>query len=158
MPGECFFQKIPKNSQLAKISPYFFPCLERDFISAFTKTGIKHSVSQLLYDFKQEEKESVRDCANRLRQYIARCPDSEKTNAEKLVSIFLEGLLNKSLHANLYMKKHATLNDCIYYAIDLDDSCDIYGKNKPLTRSIAPSTRKVNRHRENPSSRGRGHC
>ena len=118
-----------------------FHALERDFISAFTKTGIKHSVSQLIYDFKQEEKESVRDCANRLRQYIARCPESEKPNAEKLVSIFLEGLLNKSLHANLYMKKHATLNECIYDAIDLDDNCDIYGKNKPITGSIAPSTR-----------------
>ena len=118
-----------------------FNALERDFISAFTKTGIKHSVSQLIYDFKQEEKESVRDCANRLRQYIARCPDNEKPNPEKLVSIFLEGLLNKSLHANLYMKKHTSLNDCIYDAIDLDDNCDIYGKNKPITGTMAQSTR-----------------
>ena len=51
-----------------------FDSLEKDFIGAFTKTGIKHSVSTLIINFKQEEKETVRDCANRLKQYIARCP------------------------------------------------------------------------------------
>ena len=56
---------------------YSFETLERDFIGAFTKTGIKHSVSALITKFKEEEKESVRDCANRLRQYISRCPKEE---------------------------------------------------------------------------------
>lgn len=39
------------------------------------------------------------------------------------------------------MKKHTTLNECIYDAIDLDDNCDIFGKDKPITGSVAPSTR-----------------
>lgn len=113
-----------------------FEALEKDFISAFTKTGIKHSVSQLIYEFKQDEKETVRDCVNRLRQYIARCPEKEKPNPEKIISIFLEGLLNKSLHADLYAKRHTVLNDCIYDAIDLDDNCEIYGKDKPITGTV----------------------
>ena len=50
----------------------------------------------------------------------------------KLISIFLEGLRDKSLHLDLYAKKHKTLNECIYGAIDLDDNCDIYGKDKPI--------------------------
>ena len=41
--------------------------LEIDFIGAFTKTGIKQSLSSLITNFKQEEKESVRDCENRLK-------------------------------------------------------------------------------------------
>ena len=36
-----------------------FESLEKDFIGAFTKTGIKHSVSTLITNFKQEEKETV---------------------------------------------------------------------------------------------------
>ena len=58
-------------------SYYDFETLERDFIGAFAKMGIKHSISSIITDFYQEEKESVRDCANRLRQYIARCPKKE---------------------------------------------------------------------------------
>ena len=117
-----------------------FDFLEKDFIGAFTKTGIKHSVSTLITNFKQEEKETVRDCANRLRQYIARCPDVELPSQAKAVSIFLEGLKDKSLHANLYGRKHKTLNECIYDAIDLDDNCDIYGKDKPITGADTRST------------------
>ena len=112
-----------------------FEALEKDFVGAFTKIGIKHSVSTLINNFKQEEKEFVRDCANRLRQYIARCPEKELPSQEKLVSLFLEGLLNKSLHADLYSKRHTTLNECIRDAIDLDDNCVIYGENKPITGS-----------------------
>ena len=122
-----------------------FNALEKDFVGAFTKTGIKNSVSALLYEFKQGEKESVRDCANRLRQYISRCPEGEMPGPEKLVSIFLEGLTNKSLHASLYGKKHTVLNDCIYDAIDMDDNCDIYGKDKPLTALDASSARQFSR-------------
>lgn len=43
------------------------------------------------------------------------------------MSLFLEGLLNKTLNVNLYSKKHGTLNECILDAIDLDDNCDIFG-------------------------------
>lgn len=111
---------------------YAFEALETDFIGEFTKTGIKHSVSTLINAFKQEDKESVRDCANRLKKYVARCPVRELPSQEKLVSLFLEGLLNKNLHANLYGKKHRTLNECVHDAIDHDDNCVIYEVDKPI--------------------------
>ena len=109
--------------------------LEKDFIGAFIKTSIKHSVSKLIEDFKQSEKETIRDCANHLCQYISRCLEDELPTQKNLVSTFLEGLLNKSLHASLYSKKHKTLNECIHDAIDLDDNCDIYGKYKAISES-----------------------
>ena len=62
----------------------------------------------------------------------------------KAVSIFLEGLRDKSLHANLYIKKHKTLNMCTYDAIDLDDNCDIYGKDKPISGLDSQSTTSKN--------------
>ena len=46
---------------------------------------------------------------------------------DRLISLFLEGLSNKSLHANLYGQKHDTLNECIKDAIDLDDNCELFG-------------------------------
>ena len=117
---------------------------EKDFIGAFTKTGIKHSISSLITNFKQEEKESIRNCANRLRQYIAtRCPEKELPSQEKSISIFLEGLRDKTLHADLYTKKHKTLNNCIVDAIDLDDNYDIYGKDKPISGTKIQSTIRV---------------
>lgn len=98
--------------------------LEIDLIKAFTKIEIKHSVSQLILKFKQDEKEIMREYANCFRQYITRGPEKDLPPPQKLVSIFLEGLLNKSLHANLYGRKHETLNECIKEAIDLDDNGD----------------------------------
>ena len=63
---------------------------------------------------------------------------------EKSISIFLEGLRDKTLHADLYAKKHKTLNQCIANVINLDDNCDIYGKDKPISgtkpKSIANSS------------------
>lgn len=107
---------------------YNFETLEKDFITAFTKTGIKHSVSTLITNFKQDKKESVRDCTNRLCQYISRCLERELPTQEKLVSIFLEGLRDKTLHADLHGMKHKTLNECVHNAIDLDDNCDYTAK------------------------------
>ena len=83
-----------------------FVALERDFIVAFSKMGIKHNVVAQIYAFKQKENESVRDCANRLRQYISRCLEGEMPRPQRLVSLFLEGLSNKYLHANLYGRRH----------------------------------------------------
>ena len=58
----------------------------------------------------------------------------------RLISLFLEGLSNKSLHANLYGRKHDTLNECIKDAIDLDDSCELYGNvDKRVNSSDASS-------------------
>ena len=103
--------------------------------------GIKHNVVALIYGFVQKENKSVRDCANRLRQYISRCPEGEMPSSPRLVSIFLEGLLNKSLHANLYAKKHNTLNACIKDAIDFDDNCEIFGNVNASARSETSSTK-----------------
>ena len=65
----------------------------------------------------------MRDRANCLKQYLARCPKEEMPSQERLVSIFLEGLKNKDLHANLYIKHPKNLNQCINDAIDYDDNC-----------------------------------
>ena len=118
-----------------------FEALENDFIAAFSKMGIKHNVVAQIYGFVQKENESVRDCANRLRQYIARCPEGEMPSSQRLVSIFLEGLSNKLLHANLYAKKHNTLNSCIKDAIDFDDNCEIFGNVNASARSETSSTK-----------------
>ena len=82
-----------------------FKALEKGFILAFSKMGIKHNVVALIYGFSKKENKTMRDCANRLRQYISRCPSGKMPSQATLVSIFLEGLRNKSLHANLYAKK-----------------------------------------------------
>ena len=41
---------------------------------------------------------------------------------EQLVTIFLEGFLNKDLHSSLYMQHHKDLDQCIHKAIDYDDN------------------------------------
>ncbi|MCO5548855.1 hypothetical protein L7F22_002317 [Adiantum nelumboides] len=106
--------------------------LEKDFFAAFSKTGIKHNVQSQIYGFKQTKDKSMRDYANRLKQYLARCPKSKMPKQERLVSIFLEGLRNKDLHSALFMKYHKSLNLCIHKAIDYDDNCD---KDADETRS-----------------------
>ena len=114
-----WFQTLDPSEYLS------FEALEKDFIvAAFSKTGLKHDVLSQIHGFKQESNEFVRDCANRLRHYLARCPEKEAPSQIRLVSIFLEGLSDKSLHAALYMKHHKNLNQCINDAIDYDDNCD----------------------------------
>ena len=97
-----------------------------DFVEAFSLTRIKHNTSTLIYNFKQIEHKMVRECSNRLKKYILRCPETEVPTQERLVSIFLESLLNKKLHAALYRSKHKTLAACIKEAIELVDNCDEY--------------------------------
>ena len=82
----------------------------------------------------------MRHCTNRLRQNIARCPENELPLQEKSVSISLEGLRDKTLHGDLYAKKHKMLNKCIHDAIDLDDNCDIYEKDKPISGTESQTT------------------
>ena len=60
-----------------------------------------------------------------------RCPKIEIPSQERLVSLFLEGLLNQKLHATLYPKKHKTLNACIKEAIELDDNVDKFKDGRP---------------------------
>ena len=60
-----------------------------------------------------------------------RCLEIEIPSQEQLVSLFLEGLLNRKLHAALYPKKHKTLNACIKEAIKLDDNIDKFRDGRP---------------------------
>ena len=99
--------------------------LEKDFIAAFSKMGIKHNVVAQIYTFRQKEHESLRDCVTRLKQYVTRCPREEKPSQRRLISIFLEGLQNKTLHAHLYAKKHTCFNECCLDAMDYDDNFDM---------------------------------
>ena len=101
-----------------------------NFIAAFSKMGLKHNVVAQIYAFKQREHELVRDCINRLWQYITRCLEDEKPSQAHLISIFLEGLRNKTLHAHLYVKGHMRLNDRCHDAMDYDDNFDISGIEK----------------------------
>jgi len=102
-----------------------FERLEKDFIVAFSKMGIKHNAVGLISSFKQKDQETVRDCVNKLKQYIARFLEVEKPSQTRLVSIFLEILRNKTLHAHLYAKKHSTFNSCCMDAMDYDENCEL---------------------------------
>ena len=80
--------------------------------------GLKHNAVALLYSFKQGEHKSMRDSVSRLKQYVNRCPADEKPSQGRLISLFLEGLRNKVLHAHLYAQKHKTLQECCLDAMD----------------------------------------
>ena len=105
--------------QMLNLSEYLsYKALEKDFIATFSKTRLKHDVLSQIHGFKQKNDKSMWDGGNLLRQYLARCPEEEMLSQEILVSIFLEGLKNKDLHATLYMKHHKNLNQCINDSID----------------------------------------
>ena len=119
--------------------------LEKDFISAFSKMGIKHNTVAQIYSFKQKDHESVRDCVNRLKQYILRCPDEEKPSQARLISVFLEGLKDKMLHAHLYARKHSMFNECCLDAMDYDDNFEMgnsssHSENRSPPRSSNSGT------------------
>ena len=59
---------------------------------------------------------------------------------ERLVSIFLEGLLNKELHIVLYMKHHKNLNHCSHDTFDYDDNYDEELKGKDKSSKASAST------------------
>ena len=64
----------------------------------------------------------------------------EMPSQERLVSIFLEGLLKKDLLATLYMKHHKKLNQCIHDAIDYDDKYGEELKGKDTSSKTSAST------------------
>ena len=123
---------------LEPISKTSFDRLEKDFIGSFSKMGLKHNVVALIYSFKQGEHESVRDNVSRLRQYVNRCPSDKKPSQGRLISLFLEGLRNKVLHAHLYAQKHKTFQECCLNAMDYDDNFEVSGisnvSNKPRSQ------------------------
>ena len=47
------------------------------------------------------------------------------------MSLFLEGILYRKLHAALYPKKHKTLNACIKEAVELDNNVDEFRDGRP---------------------------
>ena len=101
--------------------------LEKDFIASFSKMGVKHKPESKIQAFKQKEHETIRDCVNRLKQYIARCPIEENPSQSKLVSIFLEGLKDKTLYKHLYAMKH---QECCKDAMDLDVTTSMMMRTK----------------------------
>ena len=116
-----------------------FKRLEKEFIGSFSKMGLKHNAVALIYSFEQREHELVRDSVSQLRQYVNRCPNNEKPSQGRLISIFLEGLKNKLLHAHLYSKRHTTFQECCIDAIDYDDNFElsgIAGISKPKGQDI----------------------
>ena len=58
----------------------------------------------------------------------------------RLISLFLEGLSNKSLHTNLYGRRHDTLNECLKDAIDFYDNYDLYGNVNKKVNSFNASS------------------
>ena len=122
-----WFRDLPKGAYTS------LDQLEPDFIEAFSSTGIKHNTVTKIYNFKQLETKTMRDCSKRLKKYLLRCLEIEIPSQERLVSLFLEGLLNCKLHAALYPKKHKTLNTCIKEeAVKLDDNIDEFRDGRPM--------------------------
>ena len=93
--------------------------------------GIKHNTIAHIYNFKQKGHETVRDCANRLRQYIARCPTHEIPSHEALSVAFLERAVEQDPPRQLVWHEALALNECVIDAIDLDDNCLIFGNISP---------------------------
>lgn len=50
-----------------------FEQVEEGFVMSLSKMGIKHNTDAQIYNFKQKPHETVRDCANRMREYVVRC-------------------------------------------------------------------------------------
>ena len=65
------------------------------------------------------------------------------SSQEILVSIFLEGLPNKEVHATLYMKHHKNLNQCINDAIDYDDNYGDDEKKDGKSSRVSSSTSSI---------------
>ena len=113
--------------------------LDKDFIAAFLKFGQKHDGMLQLYEFKQEFKESMRNYALQFRQLMARCLEDELLFQERLVSLFLEGLLDHEPHAMVYVQHHKIVNECICNTIEMEDNCERTMSNTQASTSIDSS-------------------
>ena len=56
---------------------YDFEILVEAFIKENRKTGIKHNTLAQILDFKQKERETIKDAIARLKSLISRCPPRE---------------------------------------------------------------------------------
>ena len=108
---------------------YDFETLVKSFIEAYSKIGIKHNTLSQILNFKQKEKESVRECADRMRQYIVRCPKNEMPSQERLVSSFIEGLQDRQLCMHLFARNHTNFEECCFDAQKFVDNCDFFKQN-----------------------------
>ena len=108
--------------------------VEIEVISALSKMSIKCTVVAQIYAFKQRDQELLRDSIRSLRQYIMSCRSDENSNQGQLVSIFLEGLRNKMVHAHLYAHKHKTLHEFFLDAMAYDDNFDLDNSPKKSKR------------------------
>ena len=95
---------------------YDFEVLVKHFIDSYSKIGIKHNTVTKILGFKQKDTESVREGLDRLKTYIARCPEKEMPSQERLISCFLEGLKSETLYTQLFAKGHTDFDECCYDA------------------------------------------
>ena len=102
---------------------YNFEVLIDAFIKENTKIGIKHNIVTQILDFKQKEKETMRDAIGRLKALILQCPPREMPEKDHLISCFLESLRDKNLHMQLFGQKHMKLNECFDDALLYEDNC-----------------------------------
>ena len=77
---------------------YDFEVVVKHFIDSYSKIQIKHNIVTKIMGFKQKDIETVRECMDRLKTYIARCLEKETPNQERLISCFLEGIRSKTLY------------------------------------------------------------
>ena len=108
---------------------YYFEILIDAFIKENTKMGIKHNTLTQILDFKQTEKETVRDAIGRLKALILRCPPREMPAEDRLISCFLESLRDRNLHLQLFGQKHTKLKECFVDALLYEDNCTMGGTN-----------------------------
>ncbi len=106
---------------------YDFEVLVGAFIKENTKTGIKHNTLTQILDFKQKERETVKDAIVRLKSLVSRCPPREMPAEDRLISCFLEGLRDRNLHMQLFGQKHVRLNECFDDALLYEDNCGLGG-------------------------------
>ena len=123
---------------------YDFEVLVEAFIKENTKTGIKHNTLTQILDFKQKERETVKDAIERLKSLVSRCPPREMPAEDRLISCFLESLRDKNLHMQLFGKRHTILDDCFDDALLYEDNCNLGGAD---TRDIgSDSSSHTSRH------------
>lgn len=126
---------------------YYFDILVKKFIEAHTKIGIRHNTVTLILNFKQGEKETVRQIIDRMKQYIARCPESKLPKQEHLVSCFLEGLIDEDLYMLLFVQDHKDFELCCFEAQCLDDNRKGKGKS-PIDKQRLDSSSQARRNKE----------
>lgn len=119
---------------------YEFETLVKYFIESYTKVGIKHNTMSQILNFKQKEKDIVRECADRMRQYTVRCPKNEMLGQERLVSSFIEGLQDRQLYMHLFARNHTDFEECCFDAQKFVDNCDVFDHKYDPSASTSQSS------------------